>query len=182
MSIISAVVDKRFVDKIGDKTAILRKYDMSTKILFCLHNNVLLLKRKDTFKKQNIDKISLQKVWLFAESALSSECSACLMLSPPLFIRPVPMFHCVLNLKLDFGRNITAFISWPLFCQKLSPSAWTLTRHVDKEICPRRQHYHYCTSILNSQEESLMLDPGFSPLRLLIFFLYCLKWSQRCCS
>ena len=31
----SAVVDKRFVDKIGDKTAILRKYDMSTKILFC---------------------------------------------------------------------------------------------------------------------------------------------------
>ena len=31
----SAVVDKPFVDKIGDKTAILRKYDISTKILFC---------------------------------------------------------------------------------------------------------------------------------------------------
>ena len=27
----SAVVDKCFVNKIGDKTAILRKYDMSTK-------------------------------------------------------------------------------------------------------------------------------------------------------
>ena len=31
---ISAVIDKRFVDKIGDKIAILRKYYMSTKILF----------------------------------------------------------------------------------------------------------------------------------------------------
>ena len=38
--ITSAVIDKRFVDKIGDKTAILRKYDM-LKILFCQHNNVL---------------------------------------------------------------------------------------------------------------------------------------------
>ena len=34
---------------------------MSTKILFCRHNNVLFWKRKDTFKTQNIDKISLQK-------------------------------------------------------------------------------------------------------------------------
>ena len=44
-----------FVDKIGDKTAILRKYDMSTKttkILFCQNNSVLFWKRKDTFKKQ----------------------------------------------------------------------------------------------------------------------------------
>ena len=45
----SAVVDKRFIDKIGDKTAILRKYDMSTKILFCRHNNVLFWKRKDPY-------------------------------------------------------------------------------------------------------------------------------------
>ena len=30
------------INKIGDKTAILRKYDMSIKILFCRHNNVLL--------------------------------------------------------------------------------------------------------------------------------------------
>ena len=37
----SAVVDKRFVDKIGNKTAILRRYDMSTKILYCRHNNIL---------------------------------------------------------------------------------------------------------------------------------------------
>ena len=29
--------------------------------LFCQHNNVLFKKRKDTFEKQNIDKISLQK-------------------------------------------------------------------------------------------------------------------------
>ena len=56
---ISAVVDKCFVNNIGNKTAILRKYDMSTKILFCRHNNVLFIKRKDTFKKQSIDKISL---------------------------------------------------------------------------------------------------------------------------
>ena len=58
---ISAVVDKRFVDKIGDKTAILWKCDMLTKILFCRHKIVLFWKRKHTFKKQNIDKISLQK-------------------------------------------------------------------------------------------------------------------------
>ena len=57
----SAVVDKCFVDKIGDKTAILRKYDMSTKILFSRRNSVLFWKREDTYKKQNIDKISLQK-------------------------------------------------------------------------------------------------------------------------
>ena len=51
----SAVVDKHFVDKIGNKTAILRKYDMSTMILFCWHNNDLFFwKRKDKFKKQNI--------------------------------------------------------------------------------------------------------------------------------
>ena len=53
----SAVTDKRFVDK----TSILRKYDMSKKILFCRHNNVLFWKGKDSFKKQNIDKRSLQK-------------------------------------------------------------------------------------------------------------------------
>ena len=49
---VSAVVDKCFVDKIEDKTAILRRYDMSTKILFCRHNHVLFWKRKDrpTFK------------------------------------------------------------------------------------------------------------------------------------
>ena len=52
--VVSAVVDKRFVDKIGDKTAILRKYDMSARIMFCRHNNVLFWEKKDTFKKQNI--------------------------------------------------------------------------------------------------------------------------------
>ena len=77
----SAVVDKRFVDKIGDKTAVLRKYDMSTKILVCQHN-VLFKKRKDTCKTQNIDKISLQKAWLFAKSMLSRECSGMLDAQP----------------------------------------------------------------------------------------------------
>ena len=38
--LISAVIDKHFVDRICDKTAISRKYDMSTKILFCRHNSV----------------------------------------------------------------------------------------------------------------------------------------------
>ena len=49
---ISAVVDKLFVDKISDKPAILRKYHLSTKILFCQHNNVLFWKRKDTFQNK----------------------------------------------------------------------------------------------------------------------------------
>ena len=52
------------VDKIGDKTAIMKRYDMSTKILFCQHNHtctILKKKVRPTFKKQNIDKISHQK-------------------------------------------------------------------------------------------------------------------------
>ena len=49
---ISAVVDKRFVNKLGDKTAVLRKYDMLKKILFCQKNNVLFWKRKDTLKNK----------------------------------------------------------------------------------------------------------------------------------
>ena len=83
----SAVVDKLFVNKIGDKTAILRKCDMSTKILFCRHNNIQFWKRKDTFQKQNIDKISLQKGMTVSKSALSSECSS--MLDPqPVTVYP----------------------------------------------------------------------------------------------
>ena len=49
---ISVVVDKRFVDKIGDKTAILRKYDISRKILFCWHNNVLFQKQRIHLKNK----------------------------------------------------------------------------------------------------------------------------------
>ena len=45
----STVVDKCFVNKIGNKTAIVRKYDMSIKILFCRHNNVQFWKRMDSF-------------------------------------------------------------------------------------------------------------------------------------
>ena len=51
------------------------------------------------------------------------------------------MIHRVTR-SLDFGRNITAFISWPLFCRELSPLGWNLTRHVDKEICSRWRHYY----------------------------------------
>ena len=50
-----------------------------------------------------------------------------------LFTRPVPMIHRVTQ-SLDFGRNITAFIFWPLFFRQLSPSGWNLIRHVDKDI------------------------------------------------
>ena len=46
--------------------------------------------------------------------------AACLTLSPSLFIWPVPIIHRVTR-SLDFGRNITAFISWPLFCRQLLP-------------------------------------------------------------
>ena len=83
---VSAVVDKRFVNKIGDKTAILRKYDMLTKILFCRHNNVLFWKRKDTLKKQNIDKISLQKrLDCLRKLGCQASAAAYLTLSQPLF-------------------------------------------------------------------------------------------------
>ena len=51
--ITNAVVDKRFIDKIGDKTAILRKYDMSTKILFYQHDNVLHVFEKERIHKKN---------------------------------------------------------------------------------------------------------------------------------
>ena len=120
----SAVVDKPFVDKIGDKTAILRKYDISTKILFCRHictcNNVPFRKRNYSLKKQNIDKISLQHGLTTCEKRCKwSSAAACLMLSQPLFTRPVPMIHRV-NRSLDFGWNITMFISWSLFCRNVA--------------------------------------------------------------
>ena len=79
---------------------------------------------------------------------------ACLTLSPLLFTRPVPMIHRVTR-SLDFGRNITAFISWPLFCRQLSPRGWNLTRHVDKEICPRRQHYFQYFKVEHHQVTTL---------------------------
>ena len=136
---ISAVVDKRFVNKIGDKTAILRKYDMSTKILFCRHNNVLFWKRKDTFKKQNSKNKPSKRLECLQKARCHASAVACLTLRLPLFTRPVPMIHRV-TWSLDLGRSITPFIAWPLFCRQLSPSGWNLTRHVNKEICPRRRH------------------------------------------
>ena len=99
----SAVVGKRFVDKLGDKTAILRKY-MSTKIPFCLHNNVLSWKRKDSFKKQTIDKISLQKGLTVCEKRCKRVQQHASMLSQPLFTLPVLMIHRV-TWCLDFGRT-----------------------------------------------------------------------------
>ena len=88
-------------------------------ILFCRHDNVLFWKRKDTFKNKiyYIYKISLQKGLTVCEkrAVMHVSAAACLALSPPLFTWPVPMIHRVIR-SLDFGRNITAFISWPLFC------------------------------------------------------------------
>ena len=83
---------------------------MSTKILFCQHNNVLFKKRKDTLKKQNIDKRSLQKGLTVCESTLSSECSGMLD-AQPATVYPASPDDPSHNSKLDFGRNITAFIS-----------------------------------------------------------------------
>ena len=101
----SAVVDKCFVDKLGDKTAILRRYDMSTKILFCRHNHVLFWKRKDRLHlKNNIDKISHQKGLTVAKTRCQASAAACLTLSPPLFTWPIPMIHRV-TWSLDFGRT-----------------------------------------------------------------------------
>ena len=128
----SAVVDKRFVDKIGDKTASLRKYNMSTKILFC-QNNVPFWKRKDTFKKQNIDKISLQKGLTVCEKRVVKRVQRHAWHSVRHCLPgQSPMIHRVTR-RLDFGRNITAFISWPLFCRQLLPSGWNLTWRVDKD-------------------------------------------------
>ena len=125
---------------------------------FCfvdLYNSVLFWKRKDTFTKQNIYKISLQKGLNVCEKRCQASAAACLTLSLSLFTRPVPMIHRVLTQSLDFGLNITAFISWPLFCRQLSPSGWNLTRHVDKEICPRRQHY--CKVILVDIDTKMLI-------------------------
>ena len=57
----SAVVDKRIVNKIGDKTSNFEKTWHVDKDSVCQHSNVLFWKRKDTLKKQNIVRISLQK-------------------------------------------------------------------------------------------------------------------------
>ena len=122
---------------LSTKQQFLRKC-MSTKILFCWHHNVLFWKRKDTFEKQNIDKKKKKRLDCLRKARCQGSAATCLTLSPPLFTRPVPMIHRVT--RSWFGRNITAFISWPLFCRQLSLSGWNLTRHVDKEICPRRQH------------------------------------------
>ena len=83
---------------------------MSTKILFCRHN-VLFKKRKDRFKKQNTDKISLQKGLTAGEKRCKASAAACLTLSlPVLFAWPILMIHRITR-SLDFGQNITAFIS-----------------------------------------------------------------------
>ena len=113
----SAVVDKHFVNKVGDKTAILRKYDISTKILvlFCWHYNVLFEKERIPLKtKYSKNKLSKRLDYLWKACCLAGAV-ACLRLSPPLFTWPVRMIH---------------------------PVTWNLTRHVDREICPGWQHYY----------------------------------------
>ena len=93
--------------KLATKQQFLRKC-MSTKILFCWHHNVLFWKRKDTFKKQNIDKIRLQKsfkkAWLFAKSALSRECSGMLD-AQPATVYPASPDDPSRNLKLIWSEH-----------------------------------------------------------------------------
>ena len=58
----SAVFDKHFVNKIGDKTAILRKYVMSTKDYVFVDIIMYYFEKERIHLKTNyIDKISLQK-------------------------------------------------------------------------------------------------------------------------
>ena len=130
--IISSVVDKRFVDKIGNKTAILRKYDLSTKttkILFCQHNSVLFWKRKDTFKKQNLD--CLRKM-------LSSECSGMLD-TQPVTISPASPddpsrnskfgfwseYHCIYFLTIVLSTIVAVGIKFDPTCRQRNLSSTT---------------------------------------------------------
>ena len=119
----STVVDKRIVDKTGDKTAILKKYKISTKILFCRHNNVLFWKRKDTFKKQYIYsvKISLQKGLAVCEKHAFKRLQqhAC---AQPTTVYPASLNDPSRRLKFGFWSERHCIISWPLFCWRLSPS------------------------------------------------------------
>ena len=56
---------------------------------------------------------------LWKVRCLASAVACLIMLSLPLFTRVVPMIHRV-TWSLDFGRNITAFIFWSLFCRHLT--------------------------------------------------------------
>ena len=118
------------VDKIGDKQQFWE--NMTWRQRFSFVDIILYY-----FEKE---RIHLNTACCLRKARCHASAVACLTLSPPLFTRSVPMIHHVTR-SLDFGRNITAFISWPLFCWQLSPSGWNLTRHVDKEICPRRRHF-----------------------------------------
>ena len=141
----TSAVDKRFVDKTAEK---IRHVD---KILFCWHNGVhVCWKRKDTFKTQNIYKISLQKGLTVCENRCQASAVACLTLSPSLFTWPVAMIHRITR-SLDFGRNITAFISWPLFCRQLSLPGWNLTWHVDKDDSTMR---HWTKNFVSQKSQS----------------------------
>ena len=132
----SAVVDKRLVDKIADKTAILRKYDMSTMILFCRHNSVLFWKRKDTFKKQIIDKPSKRLDCL--RKALSSECSSMLDTQPVAIYPASPddhrgthkfgfwsEYHCIYFLTIVLSTIVAVGKKFDLTCRQRNLSSTT---------------------------------------------------------
>ena len=136
----SAVVDKHFVDKIGEKTAILRIYDMSTKILFCdfCRHNVLFWKSKDTFKKQNIE--FKKKAWRFAKSSLSSKCSGMLDAQPIVYLASLndpwshnskfgfwSEHHCIYFLTIVLSTNIIVAVRMKFdpTCRQRSLSSMT---------------------------------------------------------
>ena len=96
-----------------------------------------------------MDKISLQKGLTVCEKRAVKQVQwhAWHSASHCLPAWPFPMIHRVTQ-SLDW----TSLHLFPDHCfvDKLSTSGWNLTRHVDKEICPRRQHYklqryHKCT-------------------------------------
>ena len=72
-------------------------YDMSTKILFCQHNNDLFWKRKDIWKKTN--EIAFKKTWLFAKSTLLSEC---ILDAQPATVYPASPNDLSRNSKIGF--------------------------------------------------------------------------------
>ena len=78
---------------------------------FCFVDIIMYYLKKGSIylKKQNIDKIALQKGLTVCESALSSLCSSMLD-AQPATVYPASPDDPSHNSKLDFGRNVTAFI------------------------------------------------------------------------
>ena len=86
--------------------------------------------KKDTFKKQNIDKISLQKAWLFAKNVRSSECSGMLDAQPATVYPASPEYpsrnskfgfwsehHCIYFLTIVLSTIVAVGINFDPTCR-----------------------------------------------------------------